>query len=161
MTVHKYFFTLFDVHVNLLQDYQNFLVWSYCMIFPKVIKICYTSIVEYLWIIAEPNFIWNKTISTQRMLTRLFKIENCCYILLLKLLDYVELVYKTCSRSLRSDQIFVYQITVKSLYNYRVFSLFPVFTWAEFSVAKEAQQLTFFLKFTSFYIWRLIPFIFW
>lgn len=78
VTVDQDSVTLLNIHVNLLADHKNLGVGCDGEVFPVVVEVRDTSIVEFIRVVAEPDFIRNKSVTAGGMLPRLFKIENGC-----------------------------------------------------------------------------------
>ena len=57
MTVHQHLVTFLDIHINLLNDHKNLVVGCDSVVFPVVVVIRDSSVVEFIRVVTEPYFV--------------------------------------------------------------------------------------------------------
>lgn len=146
MTVYQNPVTLFDVHVDLLNDDKNLINGCDSVVLPVMIVERDPSVVEFFRVITETYFVRYKPVTAGGMLSRLLKIENSNNFQIMHLLNDAEFLHQSSCWPLTGNKNVADEIAMQSFNGDWVFDFFPILMWTTLSLTEQAEEFSFMLE---------------
>ena len=113
MTVHTYFSSIFETHIEKIHYSHHVLKSCTCHVLPTLVETVNSMSIESLRNIAESNF-RDDSVSAVRMLSWLLEVEYCSYVFGFEFLVYVILLYQSLGGPLHCEDVLGYPVGVET-----------------------------------------------